>query len=154
MPTLLKPKKTDVIVHPLESPDTTAGGLIKSKAHSKKPDQGIIIALGEEAKRDSGLDIGDHIVFNPYSGDHIPIEDGGLFYVFHHAHVIATIVDSDIKLMATDVVKRLIQDRMLEIRQKHVPIDEKLTKILNDVEDSLLDRIDNYTVAEGFQWGF
>ena len=153
MPTLLKPKKTDVIIHPLEAPDTTVGGLIKSEAHSKKPDQGIIIAMGEEAKRDSGLDIADHVVFNPYSGDHVPIEDGGIFYVMHHAHVVAIIEDSNVKLVSTDTVKRLVQNRMLEMRQKFMT-NHPVLDILNEVEDSIINRIDNYTVSEGFQWGF
>jgi len=147
MPTTLVPKKSDVIIHPLKAPEKTAGGLYKSEAHEKKVTQGIIVAVGSEAAN-QGFETAQHVVFNPYSGDEISIEDGGWFFVIHWDFVEAILEPSDIQLISTDTVKQLIIARIGELKQYKTP------PTLDKIEHDLLDRIDSYVVSEGFQWGF
>jgi len=147
MPTTLFPKKSDVIIHPLKAPEKTAGGLYKSKYHEKKVAQGIIVAVGSEAA-EKGFETAQHVVFNPYSGDEVAVEDGGWFFVIHWDFVEAILINSDVRLISTDSVKRIIEERIGELKLR------KTQPTLDEIEASLNERIDSYVVSEGFQWGF
>lgn len=69
-----------VVVRRAESNEKTAGGLIIPETAKEKPSEGIIISVGEGARKDSGeliapsVKAGDKILFGKWSGTEITVE--------------------------------------------------------------------------------
>lgn len=159
MPTLLQPKKSDVILHPMSLPDRSNSGLIvKSEAHKDKMRyrQGVIVAIGEEAEEHlDGYGVGDAVIFNPYAGSHVAIEDGAYLVVLYHEQVLAKLVDSPVKIIDTETAKVIVQERIEEVR-KRIALNDvtDLQKAISMVEEGILDRIESFVVSEAFEWSF
>jgi chaperonin GroES len=70
----LKPLHDRVLVERVESEEKTAGGLIIPESAKEKPAEGVIVAAGEGARKDSGELIpmavkeGDKVLFGKWSG--------------------------------------------------------------------------------------
>ena len=92
----------------------------------------------------SGAPEVDWPVFAGYTVDKITIADGGIFHVAHESHIDCVLVDSDVVLMSTEQVKEIVRRRFGELKQTGWNYDE--------VEQSLLDRIDTWTIAEGMEF--
>ena len=76
----LKPLQDRVTVRRIESEEKTAGGLIIPDTAKEKPAEGIVVAVGEGARKDSGeliamtLKADDKILFGKWSGTEVTID--------------------------------------------------------------------------------
>ena len=75
----LKPLHDSVLVRRTESDEKTAGGLIIPETAKEKPAEGIIVACGEGARKDSGelidmaVSAGDKVLFGKWSGTEVTV---------------------------------------------------------------------------------
>ena len=76
----LKPLHDRVLVRRVESDEKTSGGLIIPYSAKEKPAEGVIVAAGEGARKDSGeliamsVSEGDKILFGKWSGTEVTID--------------------------------------------------------------------------------
>ena len=75
----LKPLHDRVLVRRLEGDEKTSGGLIIPDSAKEKPAEGVVIACGEGARKDSGeliamaVSNGDTILFGKWSGTEVTV---------------------------------------------------------------------------------
>jgi len=75
-----KPLHDRVLVRRVESEEKTAGGLIIPDSAKEKPSEGVVVACGEGARKDSGelipmaVSEGDKILFGKWSGTEVTID--------------------------------------------------------------------------------
>ncbi len=75
-----KPLHDRVLVRRIESDEKTKGGLIIPDSAKEKPAEGVVVACGEGARKDSGeliamaVSDGDHILFGKWSGTEVTID--------------------------------------------------------------------------------
>jgi len=140
------PLGRDVIIHPIEREAKVGRIYLTDKSRlDKRTNQGIIVAKGPLVSDD--IDTADHVFFNGYTGDQITFEDGGQFFVVPEEFLICKIEHSSVVLMSTETVKRIIQERFGELHSQGVD-----NHSLTELEQSLLDRIESITIAEGFEF--
>jgi len=144
MTTFLTPIGDDCIIHPIDPPSKVGSIWLSDKSRlEKRTNQGIVIAKGPLVSDD--LNTADHVFFNGYTGDKLAFEEHGEFFVIPESHIICKIEPSNVVLMDTETVKRIIQERFGELRSmKDLRIDA--------IERDLLDRIDSITIAEGYEF--
>ena len=76
----LKPLHDRVLVRRVESDEKTSGELIIPDSAKEKPAEGVIVAAGEGARKDSGeliamsVSEGDKILFGKWSGTEVTID--------------------------------------------------------------------------------
>lgn len=76
----LKPLHDRVLVRRLEGEEKTKGGLIIPDSAKEKPSEGVVVACGEGARKDSGELIpmavkdGDKILFGKWSGTEVTLD--------------------------------------------------------------------------------
>ncbi|RLJ60640.1 chaperonin GroES [Litoreibacter meonggei] len=76
----LTPLHDRVLVERVEGEEKTSGGLIIPESAKEKPAEGIIVAVGEGARKDSGELIpmavkkGDKILFGKWSGTEVTVD--------------------------------------------------------------------------------
>ena len=76
----LTPLHDRVLVERVEGDEKTTGGLIIPESAKEKPAEGMIIAVGEGARKDSGELIpmavkkGDKILFGKWSGTEVTVD--------------------------------------------------------------------------------
>ena len=82
----LKPLHDRVLVRRVESDEKTSGGLIIPESAKEKPAEGVIVAAGEGARKDSGeliamsVSEGDKILFGKWCGTEVTIDGDCLLY--------------------------------------------------------------------------
>ena len=82
-----KPLHDRVLVRRVESDEKTKGGLIIPDSAKEKPAEGMVVACGEGARKDSGELIamavkeGDKILFGKWSGTEVTVEGEELLIV-------------------------------------------------------------------------
>ena len=93
----LKPRNDKVIVKPKEEETTTAGGIVLAPSASKeKPQQGVVISVGEGRLKDDGsrvaidLSAGDEVLYAKYSGTEFKLE-GEDYLVLSESDILAVI---------------------------------------------------------------
>ncbi|MFT6224120.1 MAG: chaperonin GroES [Paracoccaceae bacterium] len=75
-----KPLHDRVLVRRVESNEKTAGGLIIPESAKEKPAEGMIVSVGEGARKDSGeliamaVSAGDKVLFGKWSGTEVSVE--------------------------------------------------------------------------------
>jgi chaperonin GroES len=75
-----KPLHDRVLVRRIEGEDKTKGGLIIPDTAKEKPAEGLIISVGEGARKDSGelikpsVKAGDKILFGKWSGTEVKLD--------------------------------------------------------------------------------
>jgi chaperonin GroES len=80
MKTEFRPLHDRVLVRRVEEEDKTAGGLIIPDSAKEKPQEGMVVAVGEGARKDSGelipmsVSAGDRILFGKWSGTEVKLE--------------------------------------------------------------------------------
>ncbi len=93
-----KPLHDRVLVRRVESEEKTAGGLIIPDSAKEKPSEGIVVACGEGARKDSGELIpmsvkeGDRILFGKWSGTEVTI-DGEELLIMKESDILGIIDD-------------------------------------------------------------
>ena len=76
----LKPLHDRVLVRRVESDEKTSGGLIIPDSAKEKPAEGVIVACGEGARKDSGelivmaVNEGDKVLFGKWSGTEVTVD--------------------------------------------------------------------------------
>ena len=76
----LKPLHDRVLARRLEGDEKTSGGLIIPDSAKEKPAEGVVIACGEGARKDSGeliamaVNNGDKILFGKWSGTEVTVD--------------------------------------------------------------------------------
>ena len=76
----LKPLHDRVLVRRVESDEKTSGGLIIPDSAKEKPAEGVIVACGEGARKDSGeliamaVKAGDKVLFGKWSGKEVTVD--------------------------------------------------------------------------------
>ena len=76
----LKPLHDRVLVRRLEGDEKTSGGLIIPDSAKEKPAEGVVIACGKGARKDSGeliamaVSNGDKILFGKWSGTEVTVD--------------------------------------------------------------------------------
>jgi chaperonin GroES len=69
-----------VLVRRIEGEEKTKGGLIIPDSAKEKPAEGVVVACGEGARKDSGeliemgVKSGDHVLFGKWSGTEVTID--------------------------------------------------------------------------------
>ena len=92
----LKPLHDRVIVRRVESDEKTSGGLIIPESAKEKPAEGVIVAAGEGARKDSGeliamsVSEGDKILFGKWSGTEVTI-DGEELLIMKESDILGTL---------------------------------------------------------------
>jgi chaperonin GroES len=56
-----------VVIQTVIAPEKTEGGIVLPDSARQKPDEGIILSLGPDAK-DHGVEEGDRVIFGKYVG--------------------------------------------------------------------------------------
>jgi chaperonin GroES len=75
-----KPLHDRVLVRRIEGEEKTKGGLIIPDSAKEKPAEGVVVACGEGARKDSGeliemgVKSGDHVLFGKWSGTEVTID--------------------------------------------------------------------------------
>ncbi|GAA4220578.1 co-chaperone GroES [Sagittula sp. NFXS13] len=75
-----KPLHDRVLVRRTESDEKTTGGLIIPDSAKEKPAEGVVVACGEGARKDSGeliemaVSEGDKVLFGKWSGTEVTVE--------------------------------------------------------------------------------
>ena len=142
----LVPLGNDVILHPIER-TKKIGSIYIPNPERTKVNQGIVVAMGPKVKEDLGL--GDHVLFNGYSGDQVTLAESGKFYVIPDTHIVAKMEETEVRIVTTEAVKELIKARIGELRSKNTHFfAAKL--VARDIESDLLDRLESLPIAEGF----
>ena len=92
----LKPLHDRVLVRRLEGDEKTSGGLIIPDSAKEKPAEGVVIACGEGARKDSGeliamaVSNGDKILFGKWSGTEIKL-DGADYLIMKESDIMGII---------------------------------------------------------------
>jgi chaperonin GroES len=94
----LKPLHDRVLVRRTEGDEKTAGGLIIPETAKEKPAEGIIVACGEGARKDSGelidmaVSAGDKVLFGKWSGTEVTV-DGEELLMMKESDILGIITD-------------------------------------------------------------
>ena len=94
----IKPLADRVVVSPLDGKDTTtaSGIIIPDTVSKEKPEQGLVIAVGEGRLTDDGkrvpieVKVGDTVLFSKYGPDEVTV-DGEEYYVLGESSILAII---------------------------------------------------------------
>ncbi|MBC7164635.1 MAG: co-chaperone GroES [Roseovarius sp.] len=93
-----KPLHDRVLVRRVESEEKTKGGLIIPDTAKEKPSQGLVIAVGEGARKDNGelipmaVKAGDTILFGKWSGTEVTV-DGEELLIMKESDILGIIED-------------------------------------------------------------
>ncbi|SDK83114.1 co-chaperone GroES [Aliiruegeria lutimaris] len=96
-----KPLHDRVLVRRIESDEKTAGGLIIPDTAKEKPAEGMIVAVGEGARKDSGELIpmsvkeGDKVLFGKWSGTEIKL-DGEELLIMKESDILGIIAEDTV----------------------------------------------------------
>ena len=92
----LKPLHDRVLVRRLEGDEKTSGGLIIPDSAKEKPAEGVVIACGEGARKDSGeliamaVSNGDKILFGKWSGTEVTV-DGEELLIMKESYILGVL---------------------------------------------------------------
>jgi chaperonin GroES len=81
MATTIRPLHDRVLIKRLDEQEQVRGGIIIPDTAKEKPQQGVVVAVGEGKFREDGarqpLDVkpGDRVLFGKYSGSEVKIDD-------------------------------------------------------------------------------
>lgn len=76
-----KPLQDRILVRRLDAIDNVKSGIIIPDSAQEKPQEGIVISIGQGKLLESGerlpmnIKVGDHIIFATYSGSEIKLDD-------------------------------------------------------------------------------
>ncbi len=87
---IIEPLGARVLIRPLEQETMTKSGIILPETAKEKPQQGRIEAVGNSEEMQSGLAVGDLVLFARYSGNEIEV-DGQKYIIMEENDVLARI---------------------------------------------------------------
>jgi chaperonin GroES len=95
----VRPLHDRVLIKRIEEKETVKGGIIIPDSAKEKPQEGLVVAVGNGKILDNGtkvsLDVkeGDHILFGKYSGSDIKIE-GEEYLILREDEVLGILAES------------------------------------------------------------
>ena len=95
----IRPLHDRILVKRIEEKESVKGGIIIPDTAKEKPQEGLVVAVGNGKILDSGtkvpLDVreGDHILFGKYSGSDIKIE-GEEYLILREDEVLGILAES------------------------------------------------------------
>jgi|TARA_B110000503_G_scaffold125120_1_gene192377 chaperonin GroES len=93
----IRPLYDRVVVRRNEEEATTAGGIILSGSAKEKPNQGVVVAIGDGKVLDNGeqraltVNIGDKVVFGQYAGSNTIEIDGEELILMSESEIFAVV---------------------------------------------------------------
>ena len=93
---MLRPLHDRILVERIEEEESQKGGIIIPDSAREKPQQGIVIAVGNGKRQDNGdiipLEVkeGDRILFGKYAGNEVTIDDTE-YIIFREDDVLAVL---------------------------------------------------------------
>jgi chaperonin GroES len=87
----IKPLTDRVLIEPKEAETKTAGGLFIPDTAKEKPQQGIVVAVGN-GKKDEPMELkaGDTVLYGKYAGTEISV-DGKNYLIMRQSDVVAVL---------------------------------------------------------------
>ncbi|HKM12971.1 MAG TPA: co-chaperone GroES [Bacteroidales bacterium] len=87
----IKPLADRVLIEPKEAETKTAGGLFIPDTAKEKPQQGIVVAVGN-GKKDEPMEltVGDTVLYGKYAGTEISV-DGKDYLIMRQSDVVAVL---------------------------------------------------------------
>ena len=76
----IRPLHDRVVVKRVDAERTTASGIVIPDSAGEKPDQGLVVAIGNGKKLDNGevraldVKVGDRVLFGKYSGQTVKVD--------------------------------------------------------------------------------
>ena len=95
----LKPLGSRLVIEPIEQEEITAGGIVLPETAKEKPQQGMVLAVGQGDRDEAGkriamdVSVGDKVLFAKYSGTEIKMDSKKLL-ILRESDILA-IVDSN-----------------------------------------------------------
>ena len=92
----LKPLGSRVVIEPIEQEDITAGGIVLPETAKEKPQQGLVLSIGQGDRNKAGeripMDVtaGDKVWFAKYSGSEIKV-DGKKLLIMRESDILAIV---------------------------------------------------------------
>ena len=92
----LKPLGSRVVIEPIEQEEITAGGIVLPETAKEKPQQGMVLAVGQGDRDEDGkriamdLSVGNKVLFAKYSGTEIKM-DGKKLLILRESDVLGII---------------------------------------------------------------
>jgi chaperonin GroES len=92
----LKPLGSRVVIEPIEQEDITAGGIVLPETAKEKPQQGLVLSIGQGDRNKAGeripMDVvaGDKVWFAKYSGSEIKA-DGRKLLIMRESDILAIV---------------------------------------------------------------
>jgi len=92
----LKPLGSRVVIEPIEQEEITAGGIVLPETAKEKPQQGMILAVGQGDRDEDGkripmdVVVGDKVLFAKYSGTEIKM-DGKKLLILRESDILAIV---------------------------------------------------------------
>src|SRR5512140_403708 len=93
----LKPLGSRVVIEPIEQEEITAGGIVLPETAKEKPQQGMVLAVGQGDRDEDGkriamdVSVGDKVLFAKYSGTEIKM-DGKKLLILRESDILAIVV--------------------------------------------------------------
>jgi chaperonin GroES len=91
----IKPLHDNVVLEPIEAEKATKSGIILPDTADKgRPEQGIVVAVGDGKILDSGVlskvsvKVGDTVLFKKYSPDEVEV-NGKTYFVLNESDILA-----------------------------------------------------------------
>lgn len=94
----MRPVRDKVIVERVEAEDKTSGGIILPETAKDKPQQGVVVAVGQGKVLESGkikepeVQKGDRVIFGSYSGTEVKVS-GREYLILSESELLAVVED-------------------------------------------------------------
>lgn len=138
----------DILLHPIEQPSMSKGGLHKPDAWKHKPVKGIVITKGPNCKYKE-ITHGDVVLVSAYAGEKVTLEDEGIFWLVQEDDIAAKLLaEPKIKLVDTETLKRIIDEVAGEYFQKNKDVIGYVNDYIGDLEA----RLNDLTQNEGMEF--
>jgi chaperonin GroES len=92
----LKPLGSRVVIEAIEQEEITAGGIVLPETAKEKPQQGMVLAVGQGDRDEDGkriamdVAVGDKVLFAKYSGTEIKM-DGKKLLILRESDILAIV---------------------------------------------------------------
>ena len=95
----IRPLRDRVVVRREEEETTSAGGIVLPGSATEKPNQGVVVAIGDGAFLDNGekrpvsVSVGDKVIFGKYAGSDTVKIDGEELIIVSESEIYAVLED-------------------------------------------------------------
>ena len=97
----IRPLYDRILVKRIEEKETVQGGIIIPDTAKEKPQEGVVIAVGQGKRMEDGklvpldVKVGDRVLFGKYSGSEVPIKlEGEEFLIIREDEILGVIEDT------------------------------------------------------------